>query len=84
MPRPVSRVPDPWEPYKDGQIWEFTLDEIGAMPGFQPMVSSVDGASMGLRKIQWYVAGHYYVRFLGDEDLVDPDWLAWAAGWAHR
>lgn len=76
-PRPVDKVPNPWEPYMDGRIWEFT-DEQYREIGYPmaPMRDTVSGEHFGGRFMQWYVGGKHYVRFF--EGPADPDVLA---GW---
>lgn len=84
MPRPVEQVPDPWAPYKDGQIWEFTKEEWEAMPATWPLASRpVDRQVIGERQMMWYVDGKVYTRFFTDEvyELHPGTWPEYLAGW---
>jgi hypothetical protein len=82
MPKPVAKVPDPLEPYKDGRIWELTHEEVRAIPTFQP-TKNANGELVGTRLIQWYVNGHHYLRFFDEQVFEDrpTDWPEYLAGW---
>lgn len=79
MPRPVEQVPNSWLPYMDGQIWEFTEDEVRGMPGWNPMHNAC-GEVTGMMQMRWFVRGKVYVRFYSEATpgRQDPDVLA---GW---
>jgi len=80
MPEPVDKVPDPWEPYRDGRIWRFTPEEWEALPTWRPM-AGIAGELVGSRQIVWCVGGYNYTRFFDDRDIIEhphdwPDVLA--------
>jgi hypothetical protein len=81
MPHVVNSVPEPWRPFMDGQLWEFTEEEIRQIPDWRPMINYVDACEpMGMRKIVWAVGGKYYVRFWDSQ--LHPDWSpSKLAGW---
>ena len=85
MPVPVKAVPDPWRPYMDGRLWEFTEEEIRELPRWQPMMSYEDSAPMGMRKMVWMVGRMYYVRFYDPAKISEPyasgDYVSYLAGW---
>lgn len=78
MPRIVHKVPQPWEPYMNGRLWEFTAEEMEAMPSFRPMQNLVTGELVGMRMMQWCAGGKYYIRFFNASEPMDPEELA---GW---
>ena len=87
MPRRVEKVPNPWEPYMDGSIWEFTEEEWRAMPPLMGPHLNQDGEVFGTRCMTWYIRGagdlgdaRHYVRFyeLDSDTYRSPDYLA---GW---
>lgn len=76
-PRPVPMVPQPWRPYMDGQIWEFTQEQFRSLPPLPgPMYDSGTGEVFGMRAMTWVVLGKHYVRFF--DGPTDPEVLA---GW---
>lgn len=79
MPRKVDKVPNPWEPYMDGSIWEFTEEEMREMPGYTPMTNS-EYYVIGKRMYQWYMGKKYYVRFY-DEAEMHFSSIEEMAGW---
>lgn len=82
MPRPVDMVPDPWAPYKDGKIWEFTEEEIRELPDYRPIANG-QGELVGARQVRWYQNGKTYVRFFAPEEIEGRpgDWPEYLAGW---
>lgn len=79
MARAVQMVPNPWLPYMDGLIWEFTEDEVREMGDYQPMMNR-DGEMVGMRCMRWYHRGKFYVRFY-DPDAPGANDPAVLAGW---
>lgn len=91
MPRAVDKVPNPWEPFMDGRIWEFTQEEIQGMPGWMPMINQTRegyGEPIGMNMMQWVVKkgwddkhATYYVVFY---DATHPIDINTMAGWKVR
>ena len=84
MARIVSKVPNPWEQFMDGNIWELSQEEMADMPNFHPMLDCTTNEMRGRTLIQWYRNGMYYIRFLRQEDIITTDWLDRAAGGTPR
>lgn len=76
MPKPIDKIPNPWVPYMDGQLWEFTEDEFRAMPYPPGPMTNRDYEVFGMRCMLWNMNNKHYVRFYSVP--ADPEVLA---GW---
>lgn len=85
MPKPVKQVPNPWLPYMDGQIWEFTIDEWTEMyPSLSGPMRDQLGDYIGIMYITWARKDRMYIRFYRQEDIAaehPTDYPEWLAGW---
>lgn len=75
MPRKIDKIPNAWEPYMDGNLWEFSTDEMSKMSNYTPMANR-EGVFCGKRMYQWYIDKTYYVRFVEWDDTRTPEQLA--------
>lgn len=86
VPRKVSEVPNPWKPYMDGSIWEFTEEQFRQFPDYKPMMDTHTGNYIGMGRYIWYHNGKYYVRFYTLEEWnVNPEnAVERLAGWVKQ
>lgn len=59
----------------DGNLWEFSTDEMSKMPNYTPMANR-KGEFCGKCMHQWYINKMYYVRFVEWDDTRTPEQLA--------
>lgn len=64
MPRIVDKIPNAWEPYMDGNLWEFTQQEWDAMPSLPTPGVDENKFPLGPSPVYWPNGEKVYVRFL--------------------
>lgn len=66
----VSKVPNPWDPYNNGDIWELTEQEYQALPTYRTPTDD-NGFPLGKQLYTWYIGKKYYVRFVEPGEIID-------------
>lgn len=73
MPVPVGKIPNPWEPYMDGRIWAFTLEEYNKMPSWVPWTNQIRSVGMGesVGPTYWITTLYdmMYIQFFNTEHM---------------